>query len=52
MESEKIGIDDLYRAEIETHRKQLYGYPKGEAEWDELGGWDCHIYTTMYGIDN
>ena len=25
-----------------------------EGEWDELGGWDQHIYTidTMYTIDN
>ena len=36
----KIGIDDLYKAEIETHRKQMYGYPKGKVGWDELGGWD------------
>ena len=20
--------------------------------WDELGGWDWHIYTNMYKIDN
>ena len=28
---------------------------KGEGGgWDELGDWDCHIYTidTMYKIDN
>ena len=25
---------------------------KGEGEWDELGDWDWHIYTTMYKIDN
>ena len=52
MESEKNGIDDLYKAEIETQRKQMYGYLKGEAGWDELGSWDWHIYTTVYGIDN
>ena len=24
----------------------------GKGEWDELGDWDWHIYTSMYKIDN
>ena len=35
------------------HRKQTYGYRGGKG-WgrDKLGGWDSHLYTTMYKIDN
>ena len=34
-------------------REQAYGYQGGKAgEWDELGDWDWHIYTTKYKIDN
>ena len=25
---------------------------EGRGQWDELGDWDWHIYTTMYKIDN
>ena len=24
---------------------------KGEGRWDELGGWDWHIYTSIYKIN-
>ena len=35
------------------HREQMYGY-QGGGGWEELGGWDWHIYiiNTMYNIDN
>ena len=29
------------------------GMPRGEMRgWDELGDWDWHIYTAMYGTGN
>ena len=50
MESRKIGIDELiFKAGIET---QMYANQGGKRRWDELGGWDWHIYTSMYKIDN
>ena len=45
MESEKIGIDDLYKAEIETHRKQMYGYPKGKQ-----GGMNWEVGIDIYTL--
>ena len=33
-------------------REQIYGHQGKKGEWDELGGWDGHIYTTLYKRDN
>ena len=32
--------------------ENIYMVPQKKGEWDELGDWDGHIYTTMYKIDN
>ena len=34
------------------HREQIYGYQGGKGEWDKLGDWNRHIYTTMCKIGN
>ena len=31
---------------------KLMDTKRGRWEWDELGDWDWHIYTTMYKTDN
>ena len=57
MEYEKNGIDDLYKAEIETDIENKHMDSKGEKvdrmNW-EIGLTDIYIYTveTMYKIDN
>ena len=37
-------------------REQTHGRQGGKAGrgwwWDELGDWDCSIYTNMYKIDS
>ena len=46
---------NLFMKEKQTHRlrKQTYGYQKGKVGGrDQLGGWDQHIHTTIYEIDN
>ena len=52
----KIGIDGLiYKAEIAMQLQRINVWiPREKRRWDELGDWDCHIYTidTMYKIDN
>ena len=55
---QKNCVDDLLicKAKIEpqTYRTNLWiGRDKGR-KWEELGDWDCHIYTTdtMNKIDN
>ena len=50
-------IDDLtWKTVIETQTQRTnVGTPRrGVREWDELGDWDCHTYTTdtVYKIDN
>ena len=30
----------IYKAKIEAHREQIYGYEGGKGGWDELGDWD------------
>ena len=46
---------NLFIKQKQTHRlqKQTYGYQRGKG-WgrDKLGGWDEHIYTTVYKTDN
>ena len=32
------------------HRKQTYGYQRGEGERDKLGVWDQQIQNTIYKI--
>ena len=34
------------------HRKQTYGYQRGNQGRDKLGVWDEHPYTAMYKINN
>ena len=52
----KIGIDGLiYKAEIAMQLQRINVWiPREKRRWDELGDWDCHIYTidTTYKIDN
>ena len=48
------GINDLIcKAEMETQiqRTNVWG-SREDGEWDDLGDWDEHIYTTMYKIGN
>ena len=33
------------------HRKQTYGYQRGNPGRDKLGVWDEHLYTVMYKIN-
>ena len=33
------------------HRKQTYGYQRGNRGGDKLGVWDEHLYTSMYKIN-
>ena len=44
----------MKQKQTHRHREQTYRYQGGKQGWDELGDWDCHIYTidTMYKIDN
>ena len=47
---QKNDTDELTcKAEIETDVENTKG---GKGEWNELGDWDRHIYTTMYKTDN
>ena len=55
--SEGKCIDDLiYKAEIESSdiENKCMNTKGGKKGWDELGDWDCHIYTidTMYERDS
>ena len=38
----------------ELNWKNIYGYKEGKGQWDALGYWDWHLYTTdtMNKIDN
>ena len=50
----KNGTDD-FTCKTETQMKRTDVWIlRGKGEWDELRGWDWHIYTidTMYKIDN
>ena len=38
--------------QMENTWPQMYGHQGGKWWWDELGGWDCHVYTNMYQMDN
>ena len=46
---------NLFTKQKQTYRlwKQTYGYQRGKVGGrDKLGGWDLHINTTIYKIDN
>ena len=53
---QKNGIDDLIcKAERDTEREnKLMGTQGERVEWNELGDWNWHTYTTdtMYKIDD
>ena len=45
--------EPICKAEIERDGEQSYWHQlRGKGGWDELGGWDWYIYTTMYKIEN
>ena len=52
---QKNGINGLIcKAEIETQlQRSNIWIPRGKGVWEELGGWDWHIYTidTMHKRD-
>ena len=52
MESEKLIQVNLFIQQKQTHghRKQTYGY-KGDRWWGELGVWNWHMRTIVYGMN-
>ena len=46
-EIQKNGTDEpICKAEIDTQTQRSKVWtPRGERKWDEMGDWDCHIYT-------
>ena len=40
VESKKDTNELIYRIEIDSHRKQIYGYQRGNKGRDKLGVWD------------
>ena len=43
---------NLFAEQKQTHRlSKTYGYQRGKgAVWDELGVWDWHMHTKVYGM--
>ena len=48
MESEKIGIDNLFYRNRDTDVEHKCMDTKGEEGWDEFGDWHWHIYTAVF----
>ena len=39
--------------DVENKRMDTKGVESGGGWWcDELGDWDCHVYTDVYKMDN
>ena len=41
----------MKQKQTHRHRKQTYGYQRGKAGRDKLGGWNLHIHVIIYKID-